>query len=168
MSDAKVSVPEAGSAYPIVLGPTIHHESDSDFMLVQYNFQPSTVSRAVMGTVALEHSVPANRNETSHAKACAHHKGMPALSVSSCQHAVPTSRATNDALCRQACSSRAHARTKLSTMATECIKSYKIQTLSFFLMGIACALSDCQRPSPTCSTLLTVAAIHRDCIPLVS
>lgn len=63
--------PERGAAYPIVLGTTLTDEKNntSEFMLVQYNFQPNTISRASNGCLYLEHHRTSDRGDTSHAKA---------------------------------------------------------------------------------------------------
>lgn len=60
--------PERGAAYPIVLGSTLKEECSSEFMLVQYNFQPNTISRAANGCLSLEHHRTADRGDASHAK----------------------------------------------------------------------------------------------------
>jgi hypothetical protein len=62
--------PQRGAAYPIVLGSTLKDESSSEFMLVQYNFQPNTISRAVNGCLSLEHHRTSDRGDASHAKVC--------------------------------------------------------------------------------------------------
>jgi hypothetical protein len=63
--------PERGAAYPIVLGSTLQDDksdSASEFMLVQYNFQPSIISRAAKGCLSLEHHRTAGKGDASNAK----------------------------------------------------------------------------------------------------
>lgn len=62
--------PERGAAYPIELGSTLKDTSSSEYMLVQYNFQPNTISRASNGCLSLEHHRTSDRGDAGHAKVC--------------------------------------------------------------------------------------------------
>jgi RNA polymerase II transcription elongation factor len=69
--EVKNPEPERGARYPIVLGSTLKdekNEPDSEFVLVQYNFQPNTISRATKGCLSLEHHRTSDKGDASHAK----------------------------------------------------------------------------------------------------